>query len=129
MSFLKYVVMALVAVGFVTAKSAHAEDMSAKQAESATQNTLTVTEPMLDAFAQSAIKVGQIQQKMAPQISQAEAEEQKKQIFQDMQQQMIGAIQSTEGITVQEYNQISLQARQDDQLAMQIQDRIKSSLQ
>lgn len=74
----------------------------------------------LDAYAEAALKIGRINAEMAPEIRAAEDEQQRKSKTLEMQQEMVNAIQDSEGITMQEYNQISLALREDPQLAEKI---------
>ncbi len=83
------------------------------------------SEEKLDSYADAALKVAKISLKVAPQIQSAETEQLKEDLFLRMQQDMVSAVQATDGITVQEYNQISLAARQDVNLANKIQSKFE----
>jgi len=133
MSLSKFFTLALAAMALIAiSPGAHAEQgaqNSPAKMPAMKGEPVDVSEAKLEAYADSAIKVGTIQQSMAPQIKQAGKKPQKKEIFQQMQKKMIDAIRSTEGISVQEYNKISMQARQDENLAGRIQTRINKKMQ
>ena len=89
--------------------------------------TIELTEAKIDAYAETAIEVVSIQQEMVPQIQAAEDEEQKKELFQNMQQEMMSAVQGADNITVNEYNAISQEAQQNPELANLIQTKIQAT--
>jgi len=81
----------------------------------------------LDAYADSAKKISQIHASMAPKIQEAGDKEAQEKMYMQMQKEMAGAVENTDGITVQEYNMISQQAQQNPQLAQDIRSRFQTA--
>lgn len=89
------------------------------------ENTMEITNAKIDAFAETAIEVISIQQEMVPQIKAASEDTQKKDLFQDMQKQMMDVVEESDDITVAEYNAISQEAMNNPNLANKIETKIK----
>ncbi len=89
------------------------------------QMQTVLSDQKLDAYADAAIKVAKISLRVSPEIRAADNEEQRKDIFLRMQEEMVEAVHNTEGITVQEYNEISLMASQDSGLADDLRSRFE----
>ncbi len=83
----------------------------------------------LDAYATSAVKITRIHGVMAPKIQATTDAGEKNDMFKEMQQQMISAVEETEGISVEEYNEISKMAINNPQIASHILGEVKSRLQ
>lgn len=96
-----------------------------QQAPTAAQSQ-NFSDELILAYANTAVKVSQVHREMAPQIQAAESQQQKEQMTKTMQQQMVGVVQQSEGITVQEYSQITQAAQQNPQLAQKIQSTFQS---
>lgn len=129
MAFLKLKTLSIATVGFfmMGLPAAQAQDTTPVPPQAQEQiQAAEITETQLNAYSESAVKVSTIHQEMAPKIQAAETEQQKKEIFSSMQEQMIDAVRGTDGITVTEYNLISQAARQDQNLAQKIKTKIRS---
>lgn len=74
----------------------------------------------LRAFAQASVEVQQLNEQWMPEISAAENQAEAEQLRAEATSQMVQAIQG-EGLTVEDYNAIFDQARQDPDVASQIQ--------
>jgi hypothetical protein len=92
----------------------------AQQQPETGQQAQNFPEEKLEAYADAALEVAKINLRLAPQIRQANTDEQKRTLFLEMQEEMVTAVNNTDGITVQEYNQISMAAREDENLAGRI---------
>jgi len=97
---------------------------SAPQAQASAAN---YSDAKLDAYADSAKKISQIHASMAPKIQEAGDKEAQEKMYMQMQKEMAGAVENTDGITVQEYNMISQQAQQNPQLAQDIRSRFQTA--
>lgn len=78
------------------------------------------TDAKLEAFIKTANKIQTIQQDMVPQLKEAPTKEQQDAIAEKIRAEMVSAIQETDNITVPEFEKISVQSRNDNQLAQRI---------
>ncbi|NCC22629.1 MAG: DUF4168 domain-containing protein [Alphaproteobacteria bacterium] len=135
MNFIRTKAAALTAVGMIAmAGSAHAGQDPANQtyqAPAQEQGSMQMEQEQsgqagqfgddkLDAYAEAALEIGRINAEMAPEIRAADSEQERKTKTLQMQQDMINAIQNTAGITMQEYNQISLAMRDNPKLVERV---------
>lgn len=81
---------------------------------------IKVDQAKIDAYAESVVKVEQIREDMIPGIQAMENKEEQAQMMQNMQSKMLSAVQETEGITLAEYNAISMEVRDNKPLADQV---------
>ncbi len=88
--------------------------------------TTSYNDQTLDAYVASAKKVMSIKQEMVPQIQNTQDKARRETMLKDMQNQMLSAVQKTEGITVEEYNQLSREAQNNEQLAERIKSRFEN---
>jgi hypothetical protein len=79
-----------------------------------------IEEGKIDAYVTTTVKLNEIKVQMAPEIKAAETDQKKTALYKEMQENMVRAIQNTEGITVREYNSITSMARENPQLAERI---------
>ena len=75
-------------------------------------------------FAVAYLQVEQIGKKYATQFKSAETDTDRQQVVQQAQAEMVEAIQSTDGMTVEQYNAIAEQAKGDPALAKQISEQL-----
>lgn len=121
---MKFQLMSLASALVLTVSS---PAIAQEQADSAAPVTATApvevvsySDAEIDAYADVALEIAKVSQEMAPAIQQTEDQAQKQQMFQQMQQRMIGIVEQSEDISVPEYNEISQAARQDESLAQRI---------
>lgn len=101
----------------LTGYPANAQDTSTSQQ---TQN-IEHKEQTLEAFVISATKIRDIQSKWVPKLQNTEDPSKMNEMRKKVQGEMISAIQSTENISVDQFQQISQQFKQDKTLAQRIQ--------
>lgn len=83
----------------------------------------------LQAFASAAVQIRQIREDYTAQIQQAESEEQRQQLAQDANAEMVGAVESAPGISVEEYNAIIEASAEDQELTKRINEHMESAAQ
>jgi Domain of unknown function (DUF4168) len=86
----------------------------------AASEDLSPSDGKLQAFVTAALKVGGLIDEWTPRIEQAATEEQKTKLKSEANAEMIEAIRSTDGITVEEYKQISHAAQSNPALQERI---------
>ncbi len=69
--------------------------------------------PKLEAFVKAAIEVENVIKRWGPQIKAAKSEQQAKDLESQARTELIAAVESTDGITMDEYNQIVTESRND----------------
>lgn len=79
-----------------------------------------VSDAEIAAFASAMGEVQQIGQEWTQRMQEAEGEQEVAEMRQQAQEEMVGAIES-EGLSVEEYNEIATAAQQDQELAQRIQ--------
>ena len=83
---------------------------------------------VFDDFICQNIRIGEvveIGERKQPEISEAANEEQAEEIWVEMQEEMVTAVEA-KGMTVEEYNEITQQAQMDPDLAAQINEIVRS---
>lgn len=75
----------------------------------------------LESFVTAAIAVNDLIERWGPRIEQAESDQEAAQMRQQANDEMVAAINQTEGISVQEYQNIVQAARNDPELSGQLQ--------
>lgn len=88
----------------------------------------TYDESKLQSFVVAFLQVDEINRTYAPQLEQAESEEAQGAVREEASQQMMQAVESVDGITVEEYGQIIQQAQTDPALAEQINGYIQQAV-
>lgn len=78
------------------------------------------SDAQLQAFLTAAIKVDRVIQDWAPKIRAAQSPEEQEQLVQSVRAEVVQAIQSTNGMTLDEYTAITEQATDDPQLAQRL---------
>ena len=97
------------------------------EAQSQTAQAESFSDEQLQSFAIAAIEVRDIRDRYVPQIQQAGSDEEKQQLAEQAQQEMIGAVEGTPGISIDRYNAIIQAASQDQALAQRINGIIKET--
>ena len=82
-------------------------------------------EQTLQTYAMAMTEVVEIGERKQPEISEAANEEQAEEIWVEMQEEMVTAVEA-QGMTVEEYNEITQQAQMDPDLAAQINEIVRS---
>ena len=88
----------------------------------------TYDEGKLQSFVVAFLQVDEINRTYAPQLQQADGEEAQGAVREEASQEMMQAVDSVDGITVEEYGQIIQQAQTDPALAEQINGYIQQAV-
>lgn len=86
--------------------------------------TVPASEEQVEAFVAAYVQVSQVNQTFEPQLAAAETEQDRLALFQQAQEQMQEAVQSS-GLSLDDYNGIYNQAQADPDLAAQIQTQLQ----
>lgn len=78
------------------------------------------SDDQLQSFAEAAVKLTQIRTEYQSQMQTMETDEERQQLQQQTNQRMAQAVEETEGISIEEYNEIAQASRADEQLAEKI---------
>ena len=87
--------------------------------------TANYDEQTLQTYAMAMTEVVEIGERKQPEISEAANEEQAEEIWVEMQEEMVTAVEA-QGMTVEQYNEITQQAQMDPDLAAQINEMVRS---
>lgn len=79
----------------------------------------------LQTYAAAMTDVVEIGERMQPSIAEAESEEEAEEIWVEMQEEMVSAVEA-QGMSVDEYNQITQQAQMDPDLAAEINEMVQN---
>ena len=79
----------------------------------------------LETYAAAMTDVVEIGERKQPEISEAANEEEAEEIWVEMQEEMVGAVEA-QGMTVEQYNEITQQAQMDPDLAAQINEIVRA---
>ncbi|HLS67790.1 MAG TPA: DUF4168 domain-containing protein [Kiloniellales bacterium] len=79
----------------------------------------------LQTYAAAMTEVVEIGERKQPEIAEAENEEQAEEVWVEMQEEMVTAVES-QGMTVEQYNEITQQAQMDPDLAAEINALVQS---
>ena len=82
-------------------------------------------EQTLQTYAAAMTEVVEIGERKQPEISEAADEEQAEEVWVEMQEEMVTAVEA-QGMTVEEYNEITQQAQMDPDLAAQINEMVRA---
>lgn len=83
----------------------------------------------LETFALAALEIQEIRSQYTAQIQQAESEDQRQQLAESAQDEMVGAIQAIPGITIEEYNAIIQASADDPELSERISQHMQAATQ
>lgn len=119
------VVLAALSAGVAFASVASAQD-TPLPAEPAIEAP-AVSDEKLDSFALAFLEVERIKQEYAQQLQQAQSQTEQQQIQNDAGAKMLQAVEATEGITVEEYNQIIQSAQADAEFAQRLSSAINQA--
>lgn len=117
-------ILALTAATFTGAPVANAQNTTG-QTQSSAQD---ISDAKLQAYIVSASKIHKIQTEAAPKLNNAESQQQADSIRKQAEGQMISAIQNTQNITVDEFQMIAQQLRDNEQLVQRVNDLAKSMM-
>jgi hypothetical protein len=98
-------------------------------AQDAGGETPSFTDQQLESYAQAAIQVSGVIQEWQPQIMEAREageEERAADLTEAANEELLSTIQNADGISVEEYQEISVAARQDEDLYNELNDLVQS---
>lgn len=107
------------------------ETMEAPAAQAPAEQTAPAAsydEAKLQSFVVAFLQVDQINRTYAPQLQEAEGEEAQNTVREQASEEMVQAVESVDGITVEEYGTIIQQAQTDPALAEQINTYIQAAV-
>lgn len=107
------------------------ETMEAPAAQAPAEQTAPAAsydEGKLQSFVVAFLQVDQINRTYAPQLQEAEGEEAQNTVRQQASEEMVEAVESVDGMTVEEYGTIIQQAQTDPALAEQINTYIQAAV-
>lgn len=90
--------------------------------------TPSFTDEQLQSYAEAAIQVSEVIQEWQPQIMEAREagdEERAAELTEAANEELLATIQDADGITVEEYQEISVAARQDEELYNDLNERVQ----
>ncbi len=87
------------------------------------------SEEKLQSFASAAVQIQQIREDYTAQIQQAESEDERQQLAEEANNEMVGAVESAPGISVEEYNEIIEASAEDQELTQRINEHMESATQ
>lgn len=93
------------------------------------QEAGSFTDNKLRSFAEAAVKLTEIRSEYQSQMGSAQSDEERAQLQQQTNQRMAQAVQNTDGISIEEYNQIASASRNDENLAEKINTYIEDAAQ
>ena len=123
MTFRTFAITGLSAVALAIAAGSMAtaqEPVPAPQMEAPSAQAPSVDDAKLKSFAVAVLEVAKLNQTYQPQIQAAPNADDQQRLQQEAGQKMIEAVNATEDITVDEYNQIIEAAQTDPELAQRI---------
>lgn len=103
--------------------------MPAAAQQSETQQQASFSDEKLRSFATAAVKLSQIRSEYQAQMGNAENDQQRQQLTQQTNQKMAQAVQQTDGISVEEYNQIAQASRSNPAVAEKVETYMKEAAQ
>lgn len=103
--------------------------MPAAAQQSETQQQVSFSDEKLRSFATAAVKLSQIRSEYQAQMGNAENDQQRQQLTQQTNQKMAQAVQQTDGISVEEYNQIAQASRSNPEVAEKVETYMKEAAQ
>lgn len=95
----------------------------AQQADTAPEMDRAVPDALLDSFITAALSVSEIAEEYQGRMQSAESDAAQQELATEARTAMIAAVEETDGITVEEYLEISEAARADADLSQRLQDR------
>jgi hypothetical protein len=88
-----------------------------------------IDDAKIESFVVAFLQVDEINRSYAPQLQAAGSEEEQQEVRQQAGEAMVQAVESAQGITVEEYNTIIETAQTDPELAQQINEKIRAAAQ
>lgn len=92
------------------------------------QDTTAVSDSKLELVANAFIEVRQIQNEYSPQIESATSQEEAQAVQEEASRKMIQAIEETDGLEIEEYNQIMAEAQENEQLRTRLIDAVERTI-
>jgi hypothetical protein len=89
----------------------------------------SIDDAKIESFVVAFLQVDEINRSYAPQLQAAGSEEEQQEVRQQAGEAMVQAVESAQGITVEEYNTIIETAQTDPGLAQQINEKIRAAAQ
>lgn len=83
----------------------------------------------LQSFAEAAIKLSQIRSEYQAEMGSMESDQERQQLQQQTNQRMAQAVEETDGINIEEYNEIATASQADEELAEKVNEYIKDAAQ
>jgi hypothetical protein len=120
MTFLRTLAVSAAAGALVLAPVA---PVVAQQADTAPEMERTVPDALLDSFITAALSVSEIAEEYQGRMQSADGDAARQELATEARTAMIAAVEETDGITVEEYLEISEAARVDEDLGQRLQDR------
>lgn len=120
---------ALAALGLALGAAAYAPATAGQPAGVQLAQAQTYSDEKLQSFAMAALNVQQIRQDYTAQIQQAETEDERQQLAEAATQEMVDAVESEPGISVEEYNEIIQASADNPELTDRINQYMQSSMQ
>lgn len=87
------------------------------------------SDDQLQSFAMAALEIQEIRTDYVAQIQEAESEEQRQQLAEEANTEMVGAVEAAPGISVEEYNAIIEASADDPELSQRINQYMQSDTQ
>lgn len=110
-----------VAIAQQQSQEPQAQQPQQPQAQQPQQQAQEFSEEKLDSFVAAAIEVEELVAEWSPKIEAAQDEQAAEELRAQANEELAAAIESTDGITMAEYQQIAQAARTDQQLAQRLQ--------
>jgi hypothetical protein len=95
----------------------------AQEADTAPEMERSVPDALLDSFITAALSVSEIAEEYQGRMQSADDDAARQELATEARTAMISAVEETDGITVEEYLEISEAARVDEDLGQRLQDR------
>ena len=128
MSFARNILSPVLALGLLTSPAAIVPALAQTQSETMpAPEAAPVDEGKLRSFAVAYLQVRQVALAYQPQIEQAADQNEQHRLRQEATSGMVEAIESADGITVDEYNSIFATAQSDPALAQKINDFVSEA--
>ncbi|MFP3920967.1 MAG: DUF4168 domain-containing protein [Dichotomicrobium sp.] len=126
MTFARLTLAALASAGLAFG-AVMATPAAAQQTE--TQEQASFSDEKLRSFASAAVKLSQIRSEYQAQMGNAENDEERQALTQETNQQMAQAVEETEGISVEEYNEIASASRSNPEVAEKVETYMEEAAQ
>lgn len=120
---------ALAALGLVLGAGALAPAAADEPASVQLAQAESYSDEKIQSFAMAALEIQEIRSDYMARIQQAESEDQRQQLAQQANDEMVSAVEAAPGISVEEYNAIIEASAEDQELAERINQHMQSATQ